>query len=58
MGMVTLPGKNGFYDLERCRLETEKNVADKEAIELDGYEGNVVAIKFCRSCELSCPVGK
>lgn len=58
MGMVTLPGKDGFYDRETCRLETEKNVADKEAIELDGYDGKVVAIKFCRSCELSCPVGK
>jgi epoxyqueuosine reductase len=58
MGMVTLPGKNGYYDRETCRLETEKNVADKEAIELDGYEGKGVAIKFCRICELSCPVGK
>jgi len=57
MGMITLPGRNGFYDRETCRLETEKNLADKEAIELDGCEGKVVAIKFCRSCELSCPVG-
>ncbi len=58
MGMITLPGKNGYYDRETCKIETEKNVADKESIELDGYEDRVVAIKFCRSCELSCPVGK
>ncbi len=58
MGMVTLPGKNGFYDRKTCQLETEKNVADKEDIELDGYKGKVVAIKFCRRCEISCPVGK
>ncbi len=58
MGMVTLPGRNGCYDRETCRLETDKNVAEKEAIELDGYKGKVVAIKFCRRCEISCPVGK
>ena len=58
MGMVTLPGRDGFYDRDTCRLETEKNVAEKEAIELDGYKEKVVAIKFCRRCEISCPVGK
>lgn len=58
MGMVTLPGKNGWYDREMCRPETEKNIENKEFIQLDGHEEPVGAIKFCRLCELSCPVGK
>lgn len=58
MGMITLPGKNGYYARAKCKIETEKNVADKASIKLDGHEDRVVAIKFCRSCELSCPVGK
>jgi epoxyqueuosine reductase len=58
MGMTALPGKNGWYDRETCRPETEKNVEDKEFIKLDGFEEPVGAIKFCRLCELSCPVGK
>ncbi len=58
MGMVTLPGKNGWYDRETCRPETEKNLEDKEFIQLEGHEEPVGAIKFCRICELSCPVGR
>jgi epoxyqueuosine reductase len=58
MGMDTLPGKDGWYDREVCRPETEKNIENKEFITLDGYEKPMGAIKFCRLCELSCPVGK
>ncbi len=58
MGMVTLPGKDGWYDREICRPETQKCMDEKEFLELDGYEGPVGTIKFCRLCELSCPVGK
>ena len=58
LGMVTLPGKDGKYDRETCRPETEKNIEDKELIQLDGHEEPVRVIKFCRLCELSCPVGK
>ena len=57
MGMITLPGKDGCYDRDLCRLQTEKNAADKNAIEVAGHGEEVVAIKFCRRCELSCPVG-
>jgi epoxyqueuosine reductase len=58
MGMVTLPGKDGMYDRDTCRPETEKNIEEKELIQLDGSEKPVGVIKFCRLCELSCPVGK
>ena len=58
LGMVTLPGKDGWYDRETCRPETEKNLENKEFIQLDGHEEPVAVIKFCRLCELSCPVGK
>jgi epoxyqueuosine reductase len=58
MGMVTLPGRNGYYNRETCRPETEKNIENKDFIELDGHAEPVGAIKFCRLCELSCPVGK
>ena len=58
MGMVTLPGKNGWYDRETCRPKIEKNIENKEFIQLDGHAEPVGVIKFCRRCELSCPVGK
>lgn len=37
MGMITLPGGDGWYDRETCRPETEKNVENKELIQLDGH---------------------
>jgi epoxyqueuosine reductase len=58
MGMVTLPGKNGWYDRETCRPETEENIENKEFIKLEGCKEPVGVIKFCRLCELSCTVGK
>ena len=58
MGMVTLPGKDGMYDRETCRPETEKNIEDKKMIQLEGQDEPVGAIQFCRLCELTCPVGK
>jgi epoxyqueuosine reductase len=58
MGMVTLPGRNGWYNRDTCRPETEKNIEKKDFIQLDGHEEPAGVIKFCRLCELSCPVGK
>ena len=39
-------------------VETEKNMEDKEVIQLEGHKEPVSVIKFCRLCELSCPIGK
>ena len=58
MEMVTLPGRDGNYNRETCRPETEKNIEDKEVIQLEGHKEPVSVIKFCRLCELSCPIGK
>ena len=58
MGMVTLPGKNGWYDRETCRPETEENIENKEFIKLKGYKEPGGVIKFCRLCELSCTGGQ
>ncbi len=58
MGMVALPGKNGWYDRETCRPELDKCIKDKEYIQVEGYKEPLGAIRFCRLCELSCPVGK
>jgi epoxyqueuosine reductase len=58
MEMVTLPGRDGNYNRETCRPETEKNIEDKEVIQFEGHKEPVSVIKFCRLCELSCPIGK
>jgi len=58
MGMVTLPGRDGCYEREDCRLETEKNIENKIPFKPDANKEPLRAIAFCRHCEFACPVGK
>jgi epoxyqueuosine reductase len=57
-GMITLPGRNGCYSRDLCKIELEKNLEEAEILESDGRDEPIRCIKFCRRCELSCPVGK
>jgi epoxyqueuosine reductase len=45
--------REGFYDMPSCRKQM--NIDEKNAVKgiLEG-----VVIKYCRECELACPVGK
>lgn len=46
--------KNGRYDRALCQKQMHKNEMERV---FDNRNGNVV-VKYCRACELSCPVGK
>lgn len=58
IGMVTLPGRNGCYSRDLCKIHTKKNVDDAEIVGKNDSDDPIKCIKFCRLCELSCPVGK
>ncbi len=47
--------RDGHYRRDHCHLEMEKN--RNNPVVVDPKSG-VLFIKFCRSCELSCPVGR
>jgi epoxyqueuosine reductase len=46
LGQSILPGINGTYDRVTCNVKMEKDI-----------EEAVSCVKYCRRCELSCPVG-
>jgi epoxyqueuosine reductase len=48
-----LPARDGTYDRDICNIQMEKNVNKRGKKSSDKYE----PIKFCRKCELICPVG-
>jgi len=50
--MVSLPGRDGSFSRARCLIQMDK---DNEDSEID-YRTERVA-KYCRQCELACPVG-
>jgi epoxyqueuosine reductase len=47
--------RNGHYERDYCHLEMEKN--RNNPVVTDALPG-IPHIKFCRSCELACPVGE
>jgi epoxyqueuosine reductase len=57
-GQTRLPGRSGMFSRPRCNIQMEKD--NEQAVEqkVDGFDSPVKVIKYCRACELSCPVGK
>jgi epoxyqueuosine reductase len=47
--------RNGHYERDYCHLEMEKNRNNPVVIDA---ESGIPHIKFCRSCEFACPVGR
>ena len=53
----TLPGRDGFYSRESCNRQMEFDVEMALGNEGTDIEPSLTPTKFCRRCELSCPVG-
>ncbi len=53
-----LPGRDGNFSRPVCGVQMD--IDNDEAVEQDveGFEEPVKVIKYCRKCELTCPVGK
>ena len=57
-GQNILPGREGVYSRPVCnqQMEADNEVAREQLV--DGFERPIKIIKYCRHCELACPVGK
>ena len=49
-----LPGRDGFFNREICNIRMEKDVSESRNRRFEKQS----PIKYCRKCELICPVGK
>jgi epoxyqueuosine reductase len=70
-GMDTLPGRDGCFSRARCSIQMDKDVEDSDmavgkgflsgldqsGAEAEGMSQTERRIKWCRRCELVCPVG-
>jgi epoxyqueuosine reductase len=58
LGLNELPGRTGVYSRRLCKdqMEIDTENANKAANQNQDKPARVV--KFCRLCEISCPVGK
>ncbi len=57
-GQDLLPGRDGTYSRPSCNNQMDKDIADAEENQVDGFDTPIKVIKYCRNCELACPVGK
>ncbi len=57
-GQNFLPGREGVYSRPVCnrQMEVDNEVSQEQFV--DGFESPIKIIKYCRLCELACPVGK
>ncbi len=56
-GTDTLPGRSGVYSRLQCNRQMEIDIANAEAIEIEGQAVMGRRVAYCRECELTCPVG-
>jgi len=49
-----LPARDGVYNREICNIRMEKDISESEKNSF----GEQIPIRYCRKCELVCPVGK
>lgn len=56
-GLDELPGRNGVYSRLRCNLQMETDNVECEAVVIAGQTKPGGLVKYCRKCEMACPVG-
>ncbi len=56
-GKTELPGRSGIYNRLNCNQQMTINESDFEEIKTDNQEKPMKQLKYCRECELACPVG-
>ena len=57
-GQSILPARDGVYSRATCNIQMEKNIDRAKEESVEGFDNPVKILKYCRNCELSCPVGK
>lgn len=57
-GVKELPGRSGVYDRSACNQQMQKDLGNFEEVIGEGRETTGSLVRYCRECELACPVGK
>lgn len=60
LGRSELPGRIGNFDRTLCNVQMQLDEENMQLMEIPAIsvEGPINAIKYCRTCEYACPLGK
>ncbi len=53
-----MPGRTGDYNRISCNVQMEKDKKNGKAVEIEDRNISGYEVRYCRRCELACPVGK
>ena len=57
-GVSQLPGRSGVFDRHTCDIQMKIDLDNHEPIEVEDQDEPGKLARYCRDCEMSCPVGK
>jgi len=57
-GLDMLPARTGVYSRNLCNVQMERDDENSDKIVVEGQDEPGKLVKYCRRCELACPVGK
>jgi epoxyqueuosine reductase len=57
-GLPMLPARTGVYSRHLCNVQMERDDEKSEKIVVAGQDEPGKLVKYCRGCELACPIGK
>jgi len=57
-GLPMLPARTGVYSRHLCNVQMERDDEKSEKIVVEGQDEPGKLVKYCRRCELACPIGK
>ena len=57
-GLTMLPARTGVYSRHLCNVQMERDDKKGEKIVVEGQDEPGKLVKYCRRCEMVCPVGK
>lgn len=57
-GQDILPGRDGSFSRPQCNIQMDKDNVDAKEEVVAELDEPVKLIKYCRNCELACPIGK
>ncbi len=57
-GKNELPGRTGVYSRHLCNLQMEKNKENGKDVLVNDTGQKGREVRYCRRCELACPVGR
>jgi epoxyqueuosine reductase len=57
-GQTILPGRDGVFSRPVCNQQMDVDYEVAKEQDVEGFDDPIKIIKYCRRCELACPVGR